>query len=597
MSSASGEGAAPGSGDRLVWQRRALLIVDLVESVRLIRRDEAGVVGRWCALVEDTRTHVLPAHGGRLVKSLGDGMLLDFPSVRQATAAAFDLLARMPRFNEVVDPALRMHLRLGCHVAAVAVTDVDLFGDGPNLAQRLCALAGPGQLVASAAACDELLDGVDGLLQDMGECYVKHYDEPVRAYRVRPLDTAGLWTADPLAGVDLRPGIAVVPFQALDPGAAAVGELLTDGINLQLGAAKHLRVVSRLSATRCRGGDLSLEQIGRQLGVQYLMEGSLRGTGDRLVLHWRLHALDRGEQLEAGEQCCALAELLQPDSPTVAALAGAVHDSLFRAEAARVRTRPLPQLDSYALLLGGIQLLHRAARSDFERSHQVLCHLAELHPRAPEPRLWLAKWYALRAVQGLTIDRAGDARRALDCTARALDADPDSAFGLAMEGFVHCHLTHDHERAEQRLDAALMRNPSETFGHLFRAVILGLRGEFHAGVQAAGQALATSPLDPARYLFDSIAAYLHLGTGEWDRAVALARSSLRRNCLHAHTWRALTIGLVEQGDLEEARRCVPHLMDVQPGLSLHSYLAGGRPDDPVRARFAEALGRAGVPVH
>ena len=244
MSSASGEGVAPGPGDRLVWQRRALLIVDLVESVRLIRRDEAGVVGRWCALVEDTRTRVLPAHGGRLVKSLGDGMLLDFPSVRQAAAAAFDLLARLPRFNEVLDPALRMHLRMGCHVAAVAVTDVDLFGDGPNLAQRLCTLAGPGQLVASAAACDELLDGVDGLLEDMGECYVKHYDEPVRAYRVRPLDAASAGPADPLAGVDLRPGIAVVPFHAPDPGAAAVGELLTDGINLQLGDRKSTRLNS-----------------------------------------------------------------------------------------------------------------------------------------------------------------------------------------------------------------------------------------------------------------------------------------------------------------------------------------------------------------
>ena len=146
------------------------------------------------------------------------------------------------------------------------------------------------------------------------------------------------------------------------------------------------------------------------------------------------------------------------------------------------------------------------------------------------------------------------------------------------------------------LRASVARNPSETFGQLFLGVIHGLCGRFDDGVVAADLALATSPLDPARYLFDSIAAYLHLGAGRLTRAIDLARRSLRQNRLHAHTWRALTIALQEDGQHEEARRCVHQLMDVQPGLTLQTYLAGAQPDDPVRHRFAEALGQAGVPV-
>jgi adenylate cyclase len=271
----------------------------------------------------------------------------------------------------------------------------------------------------------------------------------------------------------------------------------------------------------------------------------------------------------------------------------AVHEVELR----RVYSAPLPTLQSYSLLLGGIQLLHRSTPRDFDLSFRVLGQLAQTHPHALEPRVWQAKWYAMRAVQGQSSDLASDARAALACTGEALAIDPNNAFALAMEGFVHTHLTRDYSTAQERLEGAILQNDSETFAHLFHGVVQGLRGNFASGLASYEVALSTSPQDPARYLMDSIGAYLHLGCGQQEPAIRLARESLRHNRNHAHTWRIITIGQQESGALDEARQSLQRVLELQPDLTVQRYLAGARPGDPVRQRFAEALHRAGLPLH
>lgn len=586
------------TGRGLCWERRAVVLADMVESVRMIRRADADLIVRWCGFVDEVRDVLLPRHSGRLVKSLGDGLLLDFPNVRSAMQAAFALHRIMSVWNAGHPPELQMCLRVGCHVADIAITPLDIYGEGVNLTQRLSALAAPGCTVGSAAWREQLVDGVDVRSEDMGECFVKHIDEPVRAYRLYP---PGACFVQPQATLaertqEWRSGIAVVPFTVTPAGGqeAAAGDLIADGLILQMSLAKHLRVVSRLSSAIFRDRAGSAAEVGQRLGVHYVLSGRCVVRGAAFEGTWELAESVGESVVEAGRVRVPLAELVEPDCAFILELAQAVHDAVFRIEGQRARLRPLPNLDSYALLLGGIQLMHNSARSDFRRSFELLTHLSELHPRSSEPRLWLAKWYALRAVQGLTPDRAVDARLALDCIARALDTDPENPFARAMEGFVHCHLTQNYERAQHCLAIAVRLNPSESFGHLYQAVIHGLRADFQAGIVSSELARATSPLDPARYLFDSVAAYLHLGAGQLDRAIELARDSLRRNRMHAHTWRALTIAQVERGDLADAQESVRHLMDVQPGLTLQNYLSSGQTDDPVRRRFADALGRAGV---
>ena len=580
----------------LVNDPAVVMVVDWVESVRHIERDEAGSIARWRRFVADARETVEGQHDGRVIKTLGDGLLLEVDNARQGVQAAAQLHALAERANRGRPAADHLTLRVGLHHAGSPLAPPDDRVDAEHLASRISTLAGPGETVVSEAVRDQLTDGLDGAVEDLGDCLVQQLDSPVRVYRVaepgRPEPSLALAAPQPR----WLPTVAVVPF-AMRLGASvdhAIGELLADALNVHLGCAGQLRMINRLSTTVLRDRPETLGNLRQRLGADYVLGGSYSRDGPRVHLYWELTDLQQQVLATANRLTVVVSDLLDPASDALRELAADVQATILRTEMRRVDRQPMPSLDSYTLLLGGVQLLHRSTPRDFERSHQLLSHLVELHPRAVEPRIWLAKWYALRAVQGLTVDRMGDARTALDCIARALDREPGNSFALAMEGFVHCHLTLDFDTGEARLQQALNLNPSETFAHLFRGVVQGLHGDWEGGLASHAAAACTSPLDPARYLFDTIGASLALGGGRHDDALALAQRSLRANRLHAHSWRVMTIAQAEIGDLEGAGQSLRRVMSLQPDLTVERYLAG-RPDDPTRQRFAKALQRAGLP--
>ena len=168
--------------------RKAVVVVDVVESVRLMQQHEDHVIDCWRRFVDDVATHLLPMHAGRLVKSLGDGMLLDFHRVTDAAAVAMAVHRRIQSISPPADGDARLRLRCGVHVCDVVVDERDIYGAGVNLTARLATLAEPGETVVSQAARDEMVVGLDGQLEDMGECFVKHLDEPVHAFRLLPVE-------------------------------------------------------------------------------------------------------------------------------------------------------------------------------------------------------------------------------------------------------------------------------------------------------------------------------------------------------------------------------------------------------------------------
>lgn len=595
---------------------QVVLVVDVIESVRLINADEAGVVARWLAFMDRVESEILPARHGRLVKSTGDGFLATFASPRLAVQAAAALHACIDTSNRGQPIQRHMRLRAGIHMARVYVGVHDVYGAGTNLAARLATLAGPGETVMSAHVRDCLVDGLDACLEDLGsnalqvaddfsladlgECFMKHLPEATRVYRVgkagpRPvLPPLSAYTAP------MRPTIAIMPFQARshDSGYYAIGDLIADGLIVGLSMARHFRVISRLSSSPFRDRATSVADIESHLNVTHVLTGSHAGTHERQLVSFELCDVRGHEVVLADRIVCSVDDLLQSRSEVLAGIVGAVHDAVFRLEVHRVQTQPLPTLQSYSLLLGAIQLLHRSSRRDVAAGFDVLDHLIHTHPRLAEPRIWKAKGYALRAVQGLTADRAADARDALACTSYALDVEPGNAFALAMLGFVHCHLTLDYDAAIEALAQSVALNPSETLGHLFMGVMQGVLGDFAGGISSFEHAAATSPLDPALYMIQSIGAYLNLGAGRHQQAIALAQESLRHNREHAHSWRILTIAQVESGQIEQARETLRHLMLVQPDLSVERYLGGrASADDKTRRRFAQGLLAAGCPQH
>ncbi|MGH6624922.1 MAG: adenylate/guanylate cyclase domain-containing protein, partial [Burkholderiaceae bacterium] len=192
---------------------RSILVVDVVESVRLMQEDEQGTVRRWRTYADHVATQVVPAHGGRLVKSLGDGLMIEFPRAPAAVDAAFALQRLSNIANDGVADGLKLRLRIGIHVSPLIADQHDVYGHGVNLAARLTTLAGPDEIVVSAEVRDQLTPALDADIEDLGECYLKHVQKPIRAFRVgapgeRPIIDPGN------VGRDLRATIAVIPFSA-----------------------------------------------------------------------------------------------------------------------------------------------------------------------------------------------------------------------------------------------------------------------------------------------------------------------------------------------------------------------------------------------
>ncbi|HZZ95140.1 MAG TPA: tetratricopeptide repeat protein [Usitatibacter sp.] len=577
---------------------RTVVFVDMVESGRLIEAHEQETVRRWRELVSYVEQSILPAQGGRKVKSLGDGMLLEFPDVPQAALAAFAIQRECAARNAGLPSDRHMYLRAGMHVSAVIAHEEDVYGHGVNLAARLMALAGPGEVVASADARDRLTSDLDADIEDLGPCYLKHVTEPLRAYRLGPPGPRPLIERGTSAMPELVPTIAVIPFIArtTDVDHDVFGEVLADEIIAALSRTASLRVISRLSTTAFRGREGNIGEVTEHLRANYMLSGAYRISGDRVSVTVQLADVASGAIAWTQVLEARISAILHGDDPLVERIMLDVGSAILKQELERARTLPLPTLASYTLLMGAIVLMHRGAPQDFDRAGSMLEALTERAPRQAIPHAWLAKWHVLRYNRGRTDDKAVEAKIALDSTKRALDSEPDCALALTIDGFVHTNLLMRCDVGEERYAQALESNPNESLAWLLKGTLHAFKGEGDAAVESTERALMLSPLDPLRYFYESLAATAAHSAGHYERAIELAKKALRANRVHPSTYRALAIAQSQLGRMEEARKTVEQLMRIQPDLTVSSYLESNPSGQFETGKvWAEALRRAGVP--
>lgn len=575
---------------------KVIAVLDVVESVRLMELDENDFIRRWQAFVRFAREQ-LPLQGGRMLKSLGDGLMLEFDDGPGCVRFALAAQEWCGRANDAVPHERRIHLRIGAHLAEFVADDYDIYGSDVNLTARIASLAGTGETVITAALRDRLAAGLDADIEDLGECYLKHVKEPVRAYRVGPAGDAPVIDRGPGAPADLRPSIAVIPFstRSAQPGQQMLGEALADELIAALSRTSELRVISRLSTTVFRERHEDVGDIHRHLGASYILSGNCRTAGDQLSLFVELIDARTGHVAWADSLRGAITSLFSLDDEVINRLVQAVSASVMATELGRARSQSLPNLAGYTLLLGSVSLMHRNALSDFERARQLLDHLIERMRRHPVPYAWLAQWHVLRVQQGWSADPQAEGRQALDCTRRALDSDPTCALALAAEGFVHTNLLRDLDTGFERYEQALAINPNDSLANLLKGTLHAFRGEGEEAVTSTERALALSPLDPIRYFYDSLAASAAVTAGRYERAIELARRSLRANRAHTSTYRALALAQSESGRLDDARETVRELLRHEPGFTVNQFLRRTPARGALAERFGEALRRAGVP--
>ena len=591
--------AAPPDDPGLVRRtRRGIVVIDLVESVRLFERDELGTATRWRDVVNAVEA-MLPDHGGRLVKSLGDGLLLEFDTIPEAAACALRIKALMDERARTQQDVEALALRIGLHAADILVDRHDIYGTGVNLCARIASLAEPGGIVTSSEARDLLVEKLDASLEDLGECYVKHLPNPIRAYRMAPPDRDIDIARTPIPETSLHPVLAVFPFkvQPDDPKLSLLGHVLADEINVALSPSLDLNVISRLSVNALADRSLDLDLCRRMLGAHYVMTGTVRAYGDRVVVLGEL-ADTRSQQIVWAESMRAtVSDILAGDGEMLHALAGAIRGAILSTEVNRARLQPLPTLESYSLLLGGIAMLPRSSRDDFVRSLALLETLRERHPKQSSIHAWVAKWHVLNVAQGWSTDPADDTRRAMDATRRALDLDDRNSVALAIDGLVNTSLLKRLDVGMARYEAAIDANPNDGLAWALKGTLHAFRGEGIPAVHGTRHALKLSPLDPLRYFYETLAATAELSAGNYDNVIVLAKQSLRGNRTHTSTYRSLAIAQVESGRLDEARATVADLMKLDPGFTVSRY-RNWTPsiDFDTGRRWADALSLAGVPA-
>ncbi len=583
--------------------RRAIVVVDVVESVRLMREHEDVVIDRWRRFVAEVNAKVLPQQGGRMVKSLGDGMLLEFSALPQALAAAVDIQQRAATHNIGVAADAQVWLRAAIHCAEVAVESFDLLGAGVNLAARLATLARPGDIVLSTEARDELVPSLDPEVEDLGECWLKHYDEPVRAFRVLNAVTPALPASPHVPGAAAAPPlsacVAVIPLRCLagTPLDAVIGELVADGVIAQLSRTPELTVLSRLSTATLRGREVPLRELHALTGARYVLSGSYAAHEETVLLTVELADAKLQTVLWSDRLRCRVAALLEQPSEVLDRIAQAAHAAILETEARQAATQPLPTLESFSLLYGGVGLLHRASNADFERSREALSALADRVPRHGASHAWLAKWHCLRLARGSAGFAGRDGSEARWQIEQALERDPDSALAWSLQGLVLSWVDKALDRAEAAYGEALQRNPNEPLAWLYTCTLRSWQGRGAEAADAAQRALQLSPLDPMRYYFETLAAAGFLANGDFDRAAELCRHSLQMHRAHTPTHRVLAIAQVLGGHADAARATVRQMLTLQPGFTAGRYLdnyPGGRAAHALR--YADALREAGLPA-
>lgn len=575
---------------------RTVLMVDIVNSVGLIANHEVETVERWLRLVNKVETSVLPQYAGRLVKSQGDGMLLEFQSVKSALDAGFAIQRASAEANAGIPPQRQIHLKMGAQVGALIADDRDVYGHGVNLAARLTGVARAGEIVVSADVRDQLTPR-DADVEDLGERRLKGIDKPLRAFRVWPpgQGRTGVATAARLGD---RPSIAVLPFRNLSGDAQhdILGDVIADDVIGHLSRVQDLAVISRLSTTPFRDYAYEPRVVADVLGVRYLLTGKMQFSGTRLRLATELVEAEDGRVVWADRFDGSIANIFELQDEMSLSVAKRIVPFVRELELKRARSRPPENLTAYERTLQAVDLLHNGTRQGMDQAQTMLETSIQSDPSFVAPYAWLARLHVLRVGQGLSSNTADDAMEANRYAELALERDSTDSWALSVSGLVTGYLNKDLDTAISRYDKALTINPSCAPAWVWSTAAHAWIGKSKDAVDRSHRAIELSPFDPHMYTFTSLAGTAYAVDGQYEKAIDFCHRSLRENRMYTATHRLLVISLALSGRVDEARSAAQELMQLEPSLTASGWLRRYPGNKSAHAEiFSMALTEAGIP--
>jgi adenylate cyclase len=588
------------SGDRERAKRRlaAILAADVAGYSRLMGGDEEGTLERLKEHRRDLVDPKIAEHDGRIVKTTGDGLLVEFASVVDAVRCAVDIQRNMAERNAGVPADRRIAYRIGINVGDIIIDDGDIFGDGVNIAARLEALAESGGICASQVVHDQVRDKLDFIFEDMGEQQVKNIARPVRALRIL-LDEAQR-SSEPRAAESARalsdkPSIAVLPFQNMsgDPDQEYFVDGIVEDIITGLSRMKWLFVTARNSSFTYKGRAVDVIKVGRELGVRYVLEGSLRKAGERVRVSAQLIETATGSHVWAERYDYPVGDIFALQDEITLSVVGAIEPSLRQAEIERAKRKRPENLDAYDLYLRALPHAQVAMPGDGETALSWLRKSLALEPDYAAAHALAAWCYEQRYLRGGMHE--ADKIAGLKHARAALAAGADDATTLATAGFVIGLVEHDYETAMNAIDHALTLNGSSALALALGSTILAHDGRVTQALEYGERALRLSPHDPTVYLQLTALGIAQLAAGRFEEAAAVCNKACQSNPRFSFPVVLQTAALACLGRANEARASARRVLELEPHFSIAEFVRAhtGRPE--IWNPIGEALRQIGLP--
>jgi adenylate cyclase len=573
----------------------AILAADVAGYSRLMGADEEGTLARLKALRRELLDPKIDEHHGRIVKTTGDGLLAEFASVVDAVRCAVTVQQAMPERNTSVGADNRIELRIGINLGDVIVEGDDLYGDGVNIAARIEALADPGGVFVSNTVHDHVRDRLPFLFEDLGEQQVKNITRPVRVYRVRDIGAAKQPVASPLPLPD-KPSIAVLPFANMsgDPEQEYFADGMVEEIITALSRIRWLFVIARNSTFTYKGQAVDVKQVGRELGVRYVLEGSVRKGGNRVRITAQLIDALTGTHLWADRFDGSLEDVFDLQDKVASSVAGVIEPTLRQTEIERARRKRPDSLDAYDFYLRALPSAFAAMPEDADKALALLGKAIELEPDYAAAHAIIAWCHEQRYLRGGMQEETRIA--ALRHARQAIADGGDDTAALATAGFVIAVAGHDYGAALAAFDRSFALSSSSALALGFSSIVRAWKGDDAIAVEQANRALRLSPFDPLIYLPYGGLAYAHFAAGRFEEAVAAASLGTQSNPRFTvlHMLHAASLASLDRN--EEAKTVVRRLLELQPGITVATAILSARYVNPKNiAALGNALGRAGLP--
>jgi TolB-like protein len=578
-------------------QRRltTILAVDVVGYSRLMERDEAGTLSALKVRRKTLLEPLVTKYRGRVFKVTGDGVLVEFASTVNAVQCAVDLQRDMAAANAELPADRHILLRIGVNLGDVVVEGSDLYGDGVNIAARIEALADPGGICIAANVQEQVEQKLRLALTDLGPQKLKNIERAIRVYRVAPANTAAPRPPLPLPD---RPSIAVLPFQNMSGDTEQ--EYFTDGIVEEIITAlsrmRWLFVIARNSSFTYKGRAVDVKQVGRELGVRYVLEGSVRKAADRLRITGQLIEASTGVHLWAERFDGGLDNVFELQDRVASSVIGAIAPKLEQAEIERAKRKPTDSLDAYDYYLRGMASIYRGTKDGIDEGLRLFYKAIELDPDFAAA-YGLAAWcYFWRMANGWMSDRPREIAEVTRLVGRVTELGKDDAVALSFSGLALGYVTGDAKTAAALTDRALTLNPNLAAAWSASGWVKACHGDPDAAIEHLAHAMRLSPLDPLKFFMLTFMAFAHFIAGRYDEAWQLAETASREQPYYLTGLRIAAACNALAGRQEESRRYIARLLQLDPDLrlaNLKDRVGQIRPD--YSAKYVDALRQAGLP--